>query len=105
MFAPEEQTDLARLAGEDYRRRYFSLWTLREAWSKALGHGLLRMPPGIGFVHRADSDYALHDADRKERSGDWQLSVQFPTTEHVLAVAIRARHKPQRRIATHWLTP
>jgi 4'-phosphopantetheinyl transferase len=105
MFAPGELSDLGQLAGEQYRERFFVLWTLREAWSKARGHGLAHVPRGIQFDCQQDGSYVFRDAAGDGRQEDWQLSVQFPTAEHVLAVAACARRHPHRQIITRWITP
>ena len=39
-FAPEEFRDLEHLAEEPLQRRFFELWTEKEAWIKAHGRGL-----------------------------------------------------------------
>lgn len=40
VFGPEEQADLAAVAGPERIRLFFRLWTLKEAVAKALGAGL-----------------------------------------------------------------
>lgn len=40
VFGPDEQADLAAVAGDDRTRLFFRLWTLKEAVAKALGTGL-----------------------------------------------------------------
>lgn len=103
MFAPGELSALDLLAGEQYRERFFVLWTLREAWSKARGHGLAHASRDIRFECRQDGACALHDDAGNGLQEDWQLSVQFPTGEHVLALALHARRHPHRRIVTRWM--
>jgi 4'-phosphopantetheinyl transferase EntD len=39
-FSPEESSSLAGLAGPDRERRFFSIWTLKEAYLKRLGLGV-----------------------------------------------------------------
>ena len=40
VFGPDEQADLAAVAGDDRIRLFYRLWTLKEAVAKALGTGL-----------------------------------------------------------------
>ncbi|MBQ3090144.1 MAG: 4'-phosphopantetheinyl transferase superfamily protein [Oscillospiraceae bacterium] len=55
-FTAAERRELADLSPEDYNRRLFQLWTLKEAYAKCTGQGLLcpfgsfeAVCPGAGF--------------------------------------------------------
>jgi 4'-phosphopantetheinyl transferase len=87
-FSPSEQADLARCPADQRARRFFELWTLKEAYIKALGKGLshalntfgfaLDDPGAIGFMPPADADTAM-----------WQFALFAPTDRHRMAVAVR----------------
>ncbi|MFJ7208391.1 4'-phosphopantetheinyl transferase family protein [Streptomyces sp. NPDC098789] len=47
---PAEDAELALLPEEERRARMLRLWTLKEAYTKALGHGMRRSFAGFGFV-------------------------------------------------------
>jgi 4'-phosphopantetheinyl transferase len=46
-FHPEEVADLDTLSAEDYHRRFYQLWSLKEAWTKARGGAL---PTALGEI-------------------------------------------------------
>lgn len=58
-FAPSEYEALAALAGDAQRRRFFELWTLKEAYSKALGVGLARPLDSFAFQFRGSREPRL----------------------------------------------
>jgi 4'-phosphopantetheinyl transferase len=90
-FSPGERADLARCPTDQRARRFFELWTLKEAYIKALGRGLshplntfgfaLSEPGSIGFVSTSDVDMAT-----------WQFALFAPTELHAMAVAVRREH-------------
>jgi 4'-phosphopantetheinyl transferase len=87
-FSPGERADLARCPPEGRARRFFELWTLKEAYIKAIGKGMLHglntfgfalnEPGSIGFVPPSDIDRAA-----------WQFALFAPTGLHAMAVAVR----------------
>jgi 4'-phosphopantetheinyl transferase len=87
-FSSSEQAGLARCPAGERAKRFFDLWTLKEAYIKALGHGLshslstfgfeLNEPGSIGFMPPPDVDVAM-----------WQFALFEPTDRHRMAVAVR----------------
>lgn len=98
VFAPEELADFRRAASEHRIERFFSYWTLKEAYIKARGMGLslpldgfsMRLdgpgPPRVHFLPSLPDDAA-----------SWQFARFRPTPQHCLAVALR-RRGPDRAI-------
>lgn len=99
-FAPAETAALGRLAPELRARRFFDLWTLKEAFVKALGLGLsfplnrvafdvddLAAGPAIAFSGPPDIP-AL----------PWQFELFTPSPAYRAAVAIRRRSGPPLRV-------
>ena len=90
-FSAGEHADLARCPAEERARRFFELWTLKEAYIKAIGKGLshslntfgfeLSEPGSIGFMPPPDVDLAA-----------WQFALFAPTELHAMAVAVRREH-------------
>jgi 4'-phosphopantetheinyl transferase len=90
-FSAGERADLARCPAEERARRFFELWTLKEAYIKAIGKGLshslntfgfaLNEPGSIGFVPPPDVDMAA-----------WQFALFAPTELHAIALAVRREH-------------
>ena len=83
-FAPVEVEALKRLPIERQRQRFFTYWTLKEAYIKARGLGLA-IPlakfsfdvdtPGAIMLH---TDSSLHDAPGRWRFAHAQLTERYP---------------------------
>lgn len=64
-FSPRERADLARLAEPERVRRFFQLWTAKEAYRKATGEGIaagLGELPEQGFVLQRPPVPAAYEA-------------------------------------------
>jgi 4'-phosphopantetheinyl transferase len=96
-FSSQENADLAQLAPGERTERFFELWTLKEAYLKAIGTGLshplstvtfaLDRPATIGFVPPPDEDGAA-----------WQFALFAPTPRHRIALAVRQARNSEWRI-------
>jgi 4'-phosphopantetheinyl transferase len=89
-FSPAEVAALMRLPPPLRRERFFSLWTLKEAYVKARGIGL-----GAGLRHfsfeldqpplvRVTFDAALDDT-----AAHWQFGLVPPDPDHAMAFALK----------------
>lgn len=96
MFADEELAQLRQLAGRAFLERFFTLWTLREAWCKARGTGLMDSRRDIGFQQLDGQGWRLLAADGAP--GDWQVDVRPIGTTHMLASAIEINGQSQQRV-------
>ena len=88
-FAPSEVAALKALPPSEHRERFFTYWTLKEAYIKARGMGLAI--PLDKFAFELDGanvririDPSLHDDERT-----WQFARSSPTPRHRVAVAVR----------------
>lgn len=90
-FAPAELTDLNALTGADWKRHFFALWTLKEAYIKAQGKGLSIPLQQFEFRFRLDAITDIQFASRidSENTQDWRFALLKPTQQHCLAVAVR----------------
>jgi 4'-phosphopantetheinyl transferase len=85
-FSPREVAALDALAPEARPRRFLRLWTLKEAYLKAVGEGLaggldrmtftLGGAPGITFEHDEDAD-AARWVFREYVEGAWMLALAY----------------------------
>jgi 4'-phosphopantetheinyl transferase len=88
-FARAELDALAAVPAEHRRRRFFELWTLKEAYLKATGKGLAGTLDSIAF---ALSEHAIEIAFAPgidDHAGDWQFAQHAPSASHLMALAIK----------------
>lgn len=88
-FAPEEVATVERAPLHERQQRFFALWTLKEAYSKARGLGLSL--PFDTFSFDLDDRtgtirFTPPDGDDPER---WSFQLISPTPHHTLALAAR----------------
>jgi 4'-phosphopantetheinyl transferase len=86
-FSAAESAQLRALPPEAQPRRFVQLWTLKEAYLKAVGIGL------AGGLGRMSFHFDAAENIRFEREDDaqaarWQFSRFEPGAEHLLALAV-----------------
>jgi 4'-phosphopantetheinyl transferase len=98
-FAPDEVRALDELPAAEQRARFFTLWTLKEAYVKARGMGLslpldqfwFRIQPGQA-IRISFGDGIVDDPDR------WRFTLLQPTEIHCRAIAQRPASRCSARI-------
>jgi 4'-phosphopantetheinyl transferase len=80
---PEEARELGGLPEEERRARLLELWTLKEAYTKALGHGLRRSFTSFGF--RADGRGRRVPTDGPH--GGWSLASHRVQDRYLVSTA------------------
>jgi 4'-phosphopantetheinyl transferase len=104
VFSPLELRELHALQGEAQRQRFFALWTLKEAYVKAIGKGLAGPLQAISFFPAAPDPVPLQfEPEAGDREGDWCFRRCRPDAEYALAVALRAA--PSAAISFRELAP
>ena len=90
-FDAQEVVALENLEAGDLLRRFFALWTLKEAYLKAVGSGIRLRLDAVQFqFHPGGSiDHRINDAD-ESLNGEWQFALYDLDEDHFLAVALRA---------------
>jgi len=94
MFTDEE---LAQLNEDNIETRFYSFWTLREAYVKALGTGLAGSSKDFYFDVAPDGS-AAEIKHRSGASGDrqnWRFALYQPTSAHALAVGVESADEVQ----------
>jgi 4'-phosphopantetheinyl transferase len=86
-FAPAEIRWLRAAGPEGAGRVFYTLWTLKEAFIKALGTGLSQPLDSFAF-YPAGGEIAF-SAPPTERAADWQFHHVTPDGRHHLALAVR----------------
>jgi 4'-phosphopantetheinyl transferase len=105
-FAPVEQRALEGLDGEELRRRFFDLWTLKEAYVKARGAGFLSLP-ARRFAWEIDGgELRLTIGDELADAAEaWQALLVEPRPGYRLAAAIRRGRRPDLALAAWEVAP
>ena len=85
-FAPGELRLLESCAGDQYAARFLELWTLKEAYVKAVGDGL--SIPLQGFSFSFESSHRLGFAGPDDHAA-WQFVLTAPSADTRLSVAVR----------------
>jgi 4'-phosphopantetheinyl transferase len=98
-FSAAEAAQLRSLPPDVQPRRFMRLWTLKEAYLKAIGTGL---PGGLGrmsFLFDAGENFSFEHVDDAD-AARWQFHQFGIGAEHVLAVAILPRGRDARLAVT-----
>jgi 4'-phosphopantetheinyl transferase len=91
VFSERENAGLLSLSGSAQRLRFFELWTLKEAYVKAIGKGLAAPLKSISFLPEANDPVAVHFAEQAlDDPSAWCFRRHEPGPGHRLAVALRA---------------
>lgn len=107
-FAPAELDALRAVPPERQRARFFTLWTLKEAYIKARSMGLAI--PLKRFAFRIDEGEVPRGVEFEEgfddRAERWWFARTDPTPEHALALAWSRPPRVERppALCTRWLT-
>jgi 4'-phosphopantetheinyl transferase len=86
-----EAAAVRTLSGAERHVRFFELWTLKEAYAKALGTGLVFPLSRVAFdLERVSSTgiRARFASEVKDEASRWQFGLHRITGEHVVATAL-----------------
>jgi 4'-phosphopantetheinyl transferase len=100
-FAPAEVAHLRGLSGEDQRAAFFAIWTLKEAFVKATGHGLSLGLDSFAFALERDRLRAFQAPIA--HPGSWRFFQFEPTPHHRGAVAVECDGAEVRLALRDWL--
>jgi len=88
-FSAPEILGLQELAGVERATRFIELWTLKEAYLKAIGAGLSNPLNDFGF-ELTGSSALVFNAPAGVARADWQFALFAPSAAHRMAVAVRS---------------
>jgi 4'-phosphopantetheinyl transferase len=104
VFSPLELNELHALAGAAQRERFFQLWTLKEAYVKAIGKGLAGPLQAISFFPAAPDPVPVRfEPEAADAPENWCFRRCRPDPEFALAAALRAG--PSAAISFRELAP
>jgi 4'-phosphopantetheinyl transferase len=84
-FSPVEQLALDECSEQQRRIRFFEIWTLKEAYLKAIGTGFFSPLADFGFIFEHETSLRLEPP----AGSDWRFALYAPSQRHRIAVAIR----------------
>lgn len=97
MCTPHERAELAALEVDDRNGQLLRLWTLKEAYSKALGQGLLFPFTEFGFVTSGWTAQLSRADGSPVRDGQWRYWT-VPVADRFLgAIAVQNNRRSDRR--------
>ncbi|WP_230646824.1 4'-phosphopantetheinyl transferase superfamily protein [Bradyrhizobium sp. Leaf401] len=105
VFAPKE-IDAVRAADfNEQRALFFSYWTLKEAYIKAMGLGLSIPLDSFWFDLSAPRPRVNFSIESADDPAQWQFHHRKITERHRIAVAVSIPSTEQVRLAFRWTTP
>jgi 4'-phosphopantetheinyl transferase len=93
-FSPAEATALIALPEEDRIRRFFELWTLKEAYIKARGVGLSLGLSNFSFSPSGNTATVRFEPGFDDDSETWDFRLIRLVEEHLIATAVRRTTVP-----------
>ena len=94
-FTPEEAELVRADAADGGRDAFFRLWTLKEAFIKATGEGLRRSLQSFAFAFDPIAVTFPDSTPAAVEPGEWQFFQVRPTSQHVVAAAVRRLDGPE----------
>jgi 4'-phosphopantetheinyl transferase len=89
-FSAAEAAELRALPSDAQPRRFMRLWTLKEAYLKAIGTGLAGGLGRMSFLFETAESFRFERADDAD-AARWQFHQLEIGAEHVLALAVLPR--------------
>ncbi len=98
-FAAEEAAELRACPAALKQRHFFGLWTLKEAYLKACGHGITRPLRSVVFsLVGGERLGARLDPPLEDRAEDWQFGLFELSSSVLMAVALGRGSGADRRL-------
>ncbi len=89
IFSPTERKDLSVLSGKDWTARFFDYWTLKEAYAKAQGLGLMLPLCDIGFELEPDNRIRANYVSPVDDPLAWILWRDHLKSQHAISLAVK----------------
>ena len=94
-FSPEETSDLMSLPSSERQLAFFSCWTRKEAYIKAIGYGLYAPLDGFRVSLQPNEPARLISvANEPDEAGQWSIHALQLAPEYAAALAYRDRERP-----------
>lgn len=87
VFSQSEINELSQTPSENLHDKFFQYWTLKEAYTKAIGKGVLTSLDGFTFSFPSPNSISLViDSCLGDTADRWSFWQCRPTQEHILSV-------------------
>lgn len=97
-FAPSEYRELLSQPADNFKKRFFDYWTLKEAYIKAVGDGLSIPLDSFYFAVNNDNDIAIDFApERCDSANLWHHKLLWGSAVHRLAISVKDPKKQRLR--------
>ena len=96
-FSPTEAAGIAQCAEDARQTRFIEIWTLKEAYVKALGEGLSCPLHEFAFVFEGPSGLRFEGA-RTAPPTPWCFALFAPSDRHRMAIAVRGEAAHEREL-------
>lgn len=103
-FSETEIHSLDISAPDQMRHKFYTYWTLKEAYLKARGLGL-SLPLTSFWFDRSTFPRIYFRSEDKDKAGNWRFMSTSITKEHRLALAIGSTYPGTINARTYWLGP
>jgi 4'-phosphopantetheinyl transferase len=100
-FAAPEVAHLHRLPDDERQAAFFAIWTLKEAFVKAIGQGLSF--PLDSFAFELERDRLRHFRPPTTLPGSWRFFQFEPTAQHRGALAVECNGADVRIVMREWM--
>ena len=98
-FAAAEASELEACPADGKQKHFFGLWTLKEAYLKACGHGITRPLRSVVFSLAGGAGLGARlDSPLEDRAENWQFGLFELTSSVLIAVALGRGAGADRRI-------
>lgn len=105
-FSALEAAEVRNRVGRDQRMRFFSYWTLKEAYIKARGMGRALPLSRFSFnFPEARTVEVRFDPSLGDCEDSWQFHLWRASPSHLLAAAIHRGNRPHRSVIIRRSTP
>lgn len=104
-FSETEFQELCALPPESQKRRFFDLWTLKEAYIKARGMGLAIPLDQFSYSFPQPGEIQISFSQSlQDNSGSWRLWQFIPDETHIMGLALHTADTALQYIITTWKT-
>jgi 4'-phosphopantetheinyl transferase len=105
VMSPSELPRFQSASAAVQRKQFLSLWTLKEAFTKARGLGLNLPVEKLSFFVNGHTIHFGCPVEVEDKPGSWELRLMQPTSEHYLSLVTRPVGEATPALQSKWYVP